>query len=114
MFCTLSVEATHNWPSCNIEEVDYLRNVHRHVFGVKAVAIVNHNDRDIEFIELKHKIQDYLKAKYYNHTKRIHVFGHQSCEMIGKELMEQFDLVEVVVDEDGENGSILTREEVSF
>lgn len=111
VFCTLSVEGTHNWPGCDIPEVDYLRLPHRHLFGIKATTIVDHADRNVEFIELKHKIQDYLKATYYDETKRLHVFGHRSCEMIAKELMDVFDLCEVSVDEDNENGSILTKVE---
>lgn len=112
VFCTLQIEATHNWPGCDIPEVMYLQHPHRHLFGIKAVAVVNHADRNIEFIELKHKIQDYMKQKYYNQDTRIHEFGSQSCEMIGRELMDEFNLVEVSVDEDGENGSILTKVEV--
>lgn len=109
VFCTLQVEGTHNWPNCQIDEVEYLKHPHRHLFGIKATMIVKHGDRDVEFIELKHKIQNYLKSKYYNHTKNIHMFGHQSCEMIARELMNVFDLIECEVNEDNENGSILTK-----
>lgn len=109
VFCTLSIEGTHNWPNCHIPEVDYLKYPHRHLFGIKAVAEVNHDDRNIEFIELKHQIQNYMKEQYFDNAKQLHVFGHKSCEMLAKELMERFNLCEVVVDEDGENGSILTK-----
>jgi hypothetical protein len=50
VWCTLQVEATHNWPGCPFEEVDYLRAPHRHLFGIKAYVAVNHDDRDVEFI----------------------------------------------------------------
>jgi hypothetical protein len=108
VYCTLQVEATHNWPGCPFEEVDYLRVPHRHVFHVKAFKPVHHDDRDIEFIMLKHEIQNYLREKYYDDTKKLHVFGSKSCEMLGAELIQVFDLSKVDVSEDNENGAVIT------
>jgi hypothetical protein len=103
VFCTLQIEGTHCWIGCDIGEVDYLRSPHRHVFHIKAYAAVNHDDRNIEFIELKHKLLDHFKP-FYDKTKRLHVFGERSCEMIARELIETFNLTECEVSEDGENG----------
>lgn len=108
VYCTLQVEATHNWPACPFEEVDYLRVPHRHVFHIKAFKPVYHDDRDVEFIMLKHEIQDYLEEKYYDHRKKLHVLGHTSCEMLGRELALEFGLSRVDVSEDNENGAITT------
>lgn len=108
VFCSLEVEGIHRWETCPIEEVSYLRDDHRHMFGVKCYAVVDHNDRDVEFIELKHKVTQYIKDKYYDETKRIHYFGKMSCEMLAEELINEFDLSKCEVNEDGENGSILT------
>jgi hypothetical protein len=108
VFCTLQVEATHNWPGCPFEEVDYLRAPHRHVFHIKAYVVVNHSDRDQEFIILKHMIQNYIKDKYFDVSKQLCVFGAKSCEMIAEELITQFKLSRCEVSEDNENGAILT------
>jgi len=107
VFCSLSIDGIHRWANCPIEEVSYLRDDHRHMFGIKCYSEVTHNDRDIEFIELKHKILDYMKEKYYDDALRSHYFGSSSCEMIAEELINKFNLTACEVNEDGENGSIL-------
>jgi hypothetical protein len=109
VFCSLSIDGIHRWDTCPIEEVKFLRDDHRHMFGIKCYAVVNHNDRDIEFIELKHNVLEYLKEKYYDEAKRTHYFGSKSCEMIAEELINEFNLSSCEVNEDGENGSIVTR-----
>lgn len=112
VFCSLQVEGIHFWKDCPIEEVSYLKDPHRHVFNVTAFINVSHNDRDVEFIVLKHQIQKYLKSKYWNEQHQIHWFGGMSCEMIAEELMRQFSLTACMVDEDGENGCMLSCCEV--
>lgn len=108
VYCTLQVEGTHNWPNCPYEEVIYLRVPHRHVFHIKAYKEVFHDDRDQEFIMLKHKIQKYLKTEYFGVTQQMCVFGAMSCEMIARELIDEFGLSRCEVNEDNENGAILT------
>jgi len=107
VFCTLQMEATHAWYSCPIDEVDFLRVDHRHIFYIKAYHQVTHSDRDVEFIWLKHEIQDYLKLTYFNEDKRIHILGAKSCEMLAIELIERFNLSKCEVSEDNENGAIV-------
>lgn len=117
VFCTLQIEGTHNWPSCPFDEVAYLRDPHRHVFHIKAHKPVFHDDRDVEFIMLKHKIQKFLIGKYWSgYTPReefsgtaVCEFGSMSCEMIAQELIEVFDLSRCEVSEDNENGAIVTN-----
>lgn len=109
VYCTLQVEGTHNWPGCPFDEVDYLRVPHRHVFHIKAFKEVFHDDRDVEFIMLKHELQNYMRDAYYCETPKLHVFGAKSCEMIGRELLERFELSRIEVSEDNENGAIVTR-----
>ncbi len=104
VYCTLQFEATHNWSGCPFEEVDYLCFPHRHVFHIKAHKQVFHNDRDEEFIMLKHKIATYLEDKYPTHK-----FGSQSCEMIAHDLLDKFNLSRCEVSEDLENGAIVTK-----
>lgn len=107
VYCTLQIEGTHNWPACPFDEVDYLRVPHRHVFHVKAFKPVFHDDRDVEFIMLKHAILDYVKNAYYDQEKKLCVFGRKSCEMLAQELMDQFKLSKCEVNEDNENGAIV-------
>lgn len=108
VFCTLQVEATHNWPECPFDEVDFLRVPHRHIFHIKAYKTVTHSDRDVEFIMLKRQISHWFYCTYYVAKSNIHEFGSKSCEMIAKELIEKFDLCCCEVNEDGENGAIVT------
>ncbi len=107
VFCTLQVDGIHNWPDCPIEEVNFLRVPHRHMFHVKAYKLVTHSDRDVEFIQLKHEVQEYIEATYFVPEERTCVFGAMSCEMIAEELIAHFDLTRCEVSEDGENGAIV-------
>lgn len=111
IYCTLHIEGLHHWPKCPLDEVDYLRQLHRHMFHIKAYKHVTHADRDIEFIMLKHDIEQYLGEKYYDSKRRMCVFGAMSCEMIAEELINNFDLSGCDVSEDGENGAVLMVEE---
>lgn len=109
VYATLQVDGIHSWPECPLIEVDFLQTPHRHVFHIKAVASVDHDDRFIEFIVLKHDILEYLRDKYWDNEKRAHVFGRMSCEQLAIELIERFNLDSCDVSEDNENGSIVTR-----
>lgn len=113
VWCTLQVEGTHNWPACPFEEVDYLRAPHRHVFHIKAYSVVHHDDRDIEFIKLKHSIVEYLKEHYWDDQKKLHVLKSTSCEMLASELCNVFHLSCCEVSEDAENGSRVTVREMT-
>lgn len=117
VWCTLQVEGTHNWPDCPYDEVAYLRDPHRHIFHIKAYKEVFHDDRDVEFIMMKHRIQKYFVEKYwagwnqkegFNGTALCE-FGAMSCEMIAKDLISTFDLSRCEVSEDGENGAIVEK-----
>lgn len=108
VFCTLQVEGLHNWPDAMlIPEVGYLENTHRHIFNIKAYVQVTHNDRDVEFIVLKHNILKYIYAHYSTPYGCIH-FNNMSCEMIAEKLIDHFNLIKCEVNEDGENGAIVT------
>jgi len=103
VFCRLQVEGTHSWPACDVEGVDFLRHVHRHIFHVEARVVVDHPDRDREFIDLKRELTQHFREMedIYGCVN----FGAKSCEMIGAELIHLFDLSSVTVSEDGENGA---------
>jgi hypothetical protein len=110
VWVTLQVEGLHNWPGCPFDEVSYLRDLHRHVFHIKAYKLVTHSDRDVEFIMLKHRITEFLRDRYYRAPWACHLFGAKSCEMIAEELIRYFDLTRCEVSEDNENGAIVTVE----
>lgn len=105
----LSVEGIHRWKKCPIEEVSYLREYHRHIFYINCYAYVNHSDRDIEFIELSHKVKQYLHSKYFSNEYQCLFFDDMSCEMIASDILYQFNLYEVEVNEDLEGGAIVRR-----
>jgi len=109
VYCKLQVEGIHRWLSCPLDEVSYLRDYHRHIFTVACGVEVFHDDRDVEFIVLKHKVQKYLKKNYFDKQQNLHFFGDMSCEMIAQELMDEFNLAWCEVNEDEENGCFITR-----
>jgi len=103
MFVTVKTtfDAVHCWPEAPTE-VSFLRSPHRHVFHVKAVKLVTHADRDIEFILLKREIDRALAALLATGST-----AHWSCEMFAVWLIEQFALSSCEVSEDAENGAIV-------
>ena len=98
---TLSFEAIHCWKNCFIDEVSFLKNPHRHIFHIQIKFPVNHTDRDIEFIQMKRKIQNFLKIKYDGKD-----IGTLSCEDICLEIMNEYPNINYIkVMEDNENGA---------
>lgn len=85
IFITSSFEGLHRYPDAP-DDVAYLRNSHRHIFGLKIKVEVKHNDRELEFIRLQHKVNTYLDAKMDdNHVWNL---GRRSCEDVAQELLE--------------------------
>lgn len=109
VFCTVKIEGTHFWRACPFAEVNFLRETHRHIFIIRATTFVTHSDRDVEFIMLGRAIKEYLTDKYCNEMPYC-TFEHRSCEMIANELISEFGLCECEVNEDGENGAIVSVE----
>jgi hypothetical protein len=101
----IQVEGLHSWPECNIKEVEFLKYPHRHIFHICCKKEVEHNDRDIEIIKFKRRIQRFLQGMFYHPEKGCLDFKNLSCEMIAKELLHKFNLYYCSVLEDGENGA---------
>ncbi len=99
-----SFSAVHCWPDCPIKEVAFLKDPHRHVFHVRMKKKVHHDNREVEFIDFKHKVEEWLICNW--DKKDLNVM---SCEMMAKRLADTFDCFYVRVMEDGENGSEYTR-----
>lgn len=109
VFVQTQFEGIHCWPEAP-DEVAFLRNPHRHIFHVKVYVEVWHNDRELEFIMLKHRINEYL-GQYI--SDGVWQMGRTSCEDVAEMLVTflrgQYScrFVRISVDEDGENGCFL-------
>lgn len=94
----------HRWRDAPAD-VAFLRNYHRHVFYAKVGVKVGHMNRDVEFFQLKRRVDSYL-AEHFQMQ-----YFEASCEMIAADLLKQFDAVAVEVSEDNENGATVLRTE---
>ena len=74
IWVTLQKEILHQYNDAP-KEVEYLKNLHRHILHIKVYVEVFTNDRDIEFIMFKHSIEKYLNKLGNN-------FNNNSCEQI--------------------------------
>ncbi len=115
VYSKLKVEGTHYWPNCDIPSVEYLKYPHRHLFTIKVMYKVSHDDRDIEFINERYNILNFLKQQFlFNLDLSIFEFGSNSCESIASCIFDCYDkkdkIVQIEVNEDDENGAILRRE----
>jgi len=108
VYCTLQVERLHKWAEAvNHPElgVEYLAYPHRHVFHIKAGVCVKGDDREIEFISMKHELVERIEDEWGTYVG--------SCEMMADEIIKFLkDMYPnrcyfVEVSEDGENGVIV-------
>jgi hypothetical protein len=90
-------------------DVSYLGYPHRHMFHFKVWISVEHNDRDVEFIQAKR----YLEKLY---SDKVLQLDYRSCEMIAEDLYEKISAkwpnrdVWIDVSEDDENGALMKWE----
>lgn len=87
------------------KEVEFLRAWHRHVFHVRVGVSVEGLNREVEFFNLKGRVNEFLQRNYEGQS------FEKSCEMIAHHLSTFFSACEVTVSEDGENGATVTTEE---
>lgn len=117
IFITTSFVGLHYWPAAKAP-VTYLAHPHRHVFKIRVEIPVTHDDREIEFIQVKERLDDYLTpwktAGVPSHT---HDLGACSCETLARDIADVLNswypdrrVASVEVSEDGENGAILRLE----
>ena len=115
IWVTFRKEGIHRYPAAGTDpklcspgeyDVSFLANAHRHIFHFKVWISVEHNDRDIEFIQFKRWVES-----IYN--KDILELDFKSCEMMSDDLYAQISQrypsreVWIEVSEDGENGSFI-------
>lgn len=113
IWVTFQKEGIHCYPAAltdpNLADVSFLGYPHRHMFHFKVGISVDHDDRDIEFIQFKR----WLESLYEGDVLEL---NHKSCEMIATDLgqeiykkycQEKTRVISIEVSEDGENGCIL-------
>ena len=104
-------EGVHCYPRAP-DEVAYLKQLHRHIFGVCVEVEVFNEDRELEFVVMKHLVDKYINSlPKQDGCCVLYTF---SCETIAKNILnhvkEKVDdpherYWKVTVDEDGENGA---------
>jgi hypothetical protein len=117
IWVTFSREGIHCYPAAATDpnlatgdeyDVSFLGSPHRHIFHFRVSIGVQHNDRDIEFIQFKRWL-----TSLYNGQDSILKLDHKSCEMISDELYDTISQkypgreVWIEVSEDRENGSFI-------
>lgn len=105
---TFQKEGIHKYPAAatdpNLADVAFLAHPHRHMFFFKIWIEVFHDDRDIEFIQVKR----YCESLYIEDVLQL---NHRSCEMLCDDLADVLALkypgryIKISVSEDNENGA---------
>lgn len=106
IFIHTQFEGVHSFPKAEGKH-EYLKYPHRHIFFVEVEVEVNHEERDIEFLEFKKYIDNYCL--------RWAVPTINSCETMAKHIAlylldNKFKPYRVSVSEDNENGSSWLRD----
>jgi len=106
------LEALHCWPDVPQDHPSaYLANLHRHVFQIELYFTVSHSNRDLEFIAIKHEVDDLLAANFdKDNFYGISNLKNSSCEYLAEWLLNIFlyrNCYKVIVLEDGEMGAIV-------
>ncbi len=84
-------------------DVSFLGHEHRHIFFFKVAIQVFHNDRDLEFIQVKRWLENQFNTSVLE-------LNHKSCEMIADDLYDVIATrytgrkISISVAEDNENG----------
>lgn len=102
------------------EAKNFLQDKHRHQFYWEIEIPVTHDNRDIEFIEMKERmiavIKDFYPTQTYNGVNMGVLFNKRSCETIAEECWDLFSqelevkASKITVLEDNENGAIFHNE----
>jgi hypothetical protein len=117
IWVTFQKEGIHCYPAAATDpllatgdeyDVSFLGTPHRHIFHFRVWLDVFHNDRDVEFIQLKR----WLIGLY----STVLELNYKSCEMIADDLYQQIAekypnrSVWIEVSEDNENGALIKYE----
>jgi hypothetical protein len=117
IWVTFRKEGIHKYPAALTDptlatgdeyDVSFLGYPHRHIFHFRVWISVQHNDRDIEFIQFKR----WLEGLYSGDGATLKL-DYKSCEMMSDELHDIISQkypdreVWIEISEDGENGSFI-------
>lgn len=112
-----SFAGMHNWFDAP-QGRHYLSHEHRHLFIVEATVSVAHDDRDVEYHDLRDHIENWIKSfPLYKEPDTYACLG-LSCEHLARNLLVYLDklnlpVIKVSVSEDGEfTSTIKVRDEV--
>jgi len=105
-------EGTHYFPNmpAELEHVKFLEFKHRHEFHCTVWAEVKHDNREIEYLDLKKALKEAFSDGNWN---------GKSCEMIARNIADFVwerhgdRMLKVQVLEDGENGALFEPENPS-
>lgn len=102
VWATTKLVGFHCWPEAP-ENRDYLRSRHRHEFHVTAWVKVSHEDRDVEF----HDLREIIRSWWGEGDQEL---GRSSCETLANRLnfhlaSQGFTVTAVQVSEDGYEGA---------
>lgn len=112
IWVTFTREGVHKFPAALEDprfatgdeyDVSFLGYPHRHIFHFRVDISVEHNDREIEFIQFKRWLENL-------YGEGVIQLDYKSCEMIAEELIETINTkypgryIRVSVSEDNENG----------
>ncbi len=103
IWVTTQKEMFHCYPDAP-DKVNFLRNLHRHLFKFKIWLEVFSDNRDVEFFIFKQCVEEIIDEMNKN-------LKEKSCEMISNYLHEKIlkkyteRKMIIEVSEDGENGS---------
>jgi hypothetical protein len=107
------VEGFHFWPTAP-DEVEFLRNSHRHIFHVTLSIQVQDDNREIEFILLKRWLQTYLEGTIpRTHDKATGISCEQIAVLVIRTAQYKYGdkrIYTCIVSEDDENGAMVTEE----
>jgi hypothetical protein len=115
IWVTFQKEGIHRYPEAEtnpeLKDVSFLAYPHRHIFHFRVELEVFHDNRDIEFILLKRKLEQQYDSGAL-------ILDFKSCEMIANDvyqyLARELDFanhprtVSITVSEDNENGATVT------
>lgn len=103
VWATFQFPGHHYWPDPP-PQFAYLGNIHRHMFHVRIEVAVTHDNRYVEFIELRNRLYNYCLDTYS------HAVFTFSCEQLAEQIADVardagYIVVSASVSEDGENGA---------
>ncbi len=118
VWAKIKVHGFHHWADAPIGPRRYLANDHRHLFTVRVIVHVSHDDRDVEFHDIQAETHFALNRSFNRYESSApapaaysYDFGSYSCEQIAVKVRDglpsEWDVTGVEVTEDDECGALV-------